>query len=242
MLSQITEDRAIAAGGVFTVFLAAGALLVFRRTDEALLAVSNRAFLNAEASYQLSALSVTIILLGVLALLSRSNLRSYFRVGKINAPVEPEPSIGLRPDEDETWLQVGLNFTVIITVVTAGVVWVSQFSTVEIGRSLLGLAPWVLLFAVINAFVEEVIFRLGVVVPLAGRLPNSHIALVSGAVFGGVHYFGTAPRGIAGLALAGFIGWFLAKAVLETGGLFWAWLIHFVQDVVLFGFIFGAQL
>ena len=35
-------------------------------------------------------------------------------------------------------------------------------------------------------------------------------------------------------------GWFLAKAVLETGGLGWAWFVHFVQDVIILIAILGA--
>ncbi|MFT6005009.1 MAG: hypothetical protein ACI8UQ_002153, partial [Bacteroidia bacterium] len=47
-----------------------------------------------------------------------------------------------------------------------------------------------------------------------------------------VHYFGT-PGGIIGVIVAGFLGWFLAKSILETKGFFWAWFIHFLQDVVI---------
>ena len=34
---------------------------------------------------------------------------------------------------------------------------------------------------------------------------------------------------------SGFLGWLLAKSVIETKGLGWALLIHFLQDVVIFG-------
>lgn len=33
------------------------------------------------------------------------------------------------------------------------------------------------------------------------------------------------------------MGWLLAKSMLETGGFFWAWLIHFLQDILIFSFI-----
>jgi hypothetical protein len=38
--------------------------------------------------------------------------------------------------------------------------------------------------------------------------------------------------------LAGFIAWFLAKSIHETKGFFWAWLIHFVQDVMIMTALF----
>jgi hypothetical protein len=41
--------------------------------------------------------------------------------------------------------------------------------------------------------------------------------------------------------LAGFLGWFLAKSIGETHGFFWAWLIHFLQDVVIITGLFFQQ-
>lgn len=49
-------------------------------------------------------------------------------------------------------------------------------------------------------------FRFGVVVSLADRLSYSTVGLAVGSVFGGVHYFGVAPRGVAGLLMARFVG------------------------------------
>ena len=47
--------------------------------------------------------------------------------------------------------------------------------------------------------------------------------------------------GIVGALMAGLLGWLLAKSVLETSGIFWAWLIHFLQDVVIYSaFIMAA--
>jgi hypothetical protein len=33
--------------------------------------------------------------------------------------------------------------------------------------------------------------------------------------------------------MAGFLGWLLAMSLVETQGIFLAWAIHFVQDVVI---------
>lgn len=72
---------------------------------------------------------------------------------------------------------------------------------------------------------------------LKGSMKDSRIALASGLLFGAVHYFGT-PGSIAGVLVAGFSGWVLAKSVLETKGIFWAWLTHCLQDVVVFSALF----
>lgn len=33
----------------------------------------------------------------------------------------------------------------------------------------------------------------------------------------------------------GTLGWFLAKSMVDTKGMGWAWFIHFLLDVVIFG-------
>ena len=64
-------------------------------------------------------------------------------------------------------------------------------------------------------------------------------AVISGAPFGSAHHFGT-PGGPVGVVLAGFLGWFLAKSVVETRGIGLAWSVHFVLDVIIFVAILGG--
>ena len=45
------------------------------------------------------------------------------------------------------------------------------------------------------------------------------------------------PYGIIGVVMATLLGWFLGRSVLETRGIFWAWGIHFLQDVAIFFFL-----
>jgi len=56
--------------------------------------------------------------------------------------------------------------------------------------------------------------------------------------FGDKHFIGIVTNNvlneILGVIVAGFLGWLLTKSILETKGLFWAWLIHFLQDVIIF--------
>ncbi len=66
----------------------------------------------------------------------------------------------------------------------------------------------------------------------AGIFSVSIVILISGVVFGAPHYFGM-PSGVVGALMAGFLGWLLAMSLVETQGLFLAWTIHFVQDVVI---------
>ena len=70
-----------------------------------------------------------------------------------------------------------------------------------------------------NSFTEEMIALLGVFSLLDGIMPLPFVYLVSAVIFGTVHYFGT-PGKIPGVLLAGFLGWFLAKSIGETQGMF----------------------
>ena len=92
-------------------------------------------------------------------------------------------------------------------------------------------------FALVNAAVEEAIFRLALCNALNGTLPMMTIALISGLLFGLPHYFGH-PGKLPGVVLAGFLGWLMCLSVLQTGGMIWAWALHFVQDVVIFTLLF----
>jgi hypothetical protein len=97
-------------------------------------------------------------------------------------------------------------------------------------------------FAATNSIVEEGIYRFSVTsIFLENGLSARSAAISSGLLFGGVHYSGM-PGGIPGVFLAGFLGWLLSKSIAETKSIGWAWLIHFVQDVVIFVAIFGTQL
>lgn len=96
----------------------------------------------------------------------------------------------------------------------------------------------IVLFALNNSFVEEVTFRhtFASIVEYHKLNPNISNAM-SMIIFGSVHSFGT-PGKIPGVLLAGFLGWFLSKSIHETKGFFWAWLIHFVQDVIIMTALF----
>ncbi len=145
----------------------------------------------------------------------------------------PEPLIGLKPKETENWKNIGMNFAVIITIVTTIVMYFAIKDKTFNYDDFLILIPFVFIFSLSNAFVEEIMYRFGVVTSLKEILSDKNIALISGLIFGGIHYFGT-PGGVIGMVVAGFLGWFLAKSIIETKGIFWAYFIHFLQDFVIF--------
>lgn len=186
--------------------------------------------ISKQLVYQPLTLGVAWAFLMVLCKTRPEVFKTYFKRGKINAAITPVPQVGINPKKGENWKHVGWNFTIVISVITAAVIY---FSTPKINyQQLLLHLPFAIVFALINSFVEEIITRLGVVVSLKDKVPDKTIALISGALFGVVHYWGT-PGGFGGVLLAGFLGWLLAKSILETKGIFWAWFIHFIQDVII---------
>ena len=193
---------------------------------------------GAELIYQLAALGLAGFVLAIAFLLAPDGFRTFMRRGNVRASVVPVPLVGIKPGPNESWFQIGRNFAVIVTGVTALAVLLPAAlgGAADLGQ-LVGLLPFILLFALTNAIVEEAIFRFGLVATLAGHVSPGKIALLSGAIFGAIHFFGV-PGGPLGVALAGFLGWLLAKSMLETRGVQWALTIHFLQDVVIFSAIF----
>ena len=126
---------------------------------------------------------------------------------------------------------MGVSFALIATVITAIVVW-AQASPRPALRAILPALPWAVGISVVNAAAEELIFRVALGQGLSGLATGATIAILSGVLFGVPHWFGN-PGRLPGLLMAGFLGWLLATSMLQTGGIAWAWGIHFLQDVVI---------
>jgi len=121
---------------------------------------------------------------------------------------------------------------------TMGTAMMMSFSVARehglIDNTFLRLLAFVLLFSATNAWSEEIISRLVIVAGLSEKLHPSLICIISAVIFGMGHIFGT-PSGLFGVVASGTLGWFLARSVVETRSIAWALLIHFLQDVVIFG-------
>jgi membrane protease YdiL (CAAX protease family) len=98
----------------------------------------------------------------------------------------------------------------------------------------------VLVLSSLNAFNEELVYRSSLLAPLVRAVGNRQAHLLTTVLFGIAHYYGV-PYGVGGVILAGFMGWFLGKAMLETRGFVWPWLIHVVADVWIFYFVLAGS-
>jgi membrane protease YdiL (CAAX protease family) len=200
--------------------------------------VSN-AFVDEKLKYQILTFGIALLVLAITYALAPQNARRFYRFGKLNAPAEPVKLLDIK--SMDRWGKVGATFAVIVSLATGAFIYFNIARGQSLEPENVHLLPFVLLLAAMNAFTEEAITRLSVVTALDGILSRPVIYIVSALIFGIPHYFGV-PGGILGSLMAGFLGWLLAKSIAESEGLFWAWFIHFLQDVIIFSGLFLAVL
>lgn len=185
--------------------------------------VSTYDIVNYTFTMQMMVLPVSLVVLLLMFVFRRNSFRKYFRSG-----------ISFSNDTSE-WNVYGPVAAIGFTI---GTVMLMSFSVMSQGgafnATFFSLIPLVLLFSATNAWSEEVFTRFVIVAGLEGKFSPNAICWISAIIFGVPHFFGT-PSGISGVFMSGFLGWVLAKSVVETKGMGWALVIHFLQDVAIFG-------
>jgi hypothetical protein len=179
-------------------------------------------------------LLVTIAMIAVLLVLKRDRRSFYLAKGDLHAPAAPVSWLRIRPGD--RWTEVGRNLAVFITLGTVAFLVLSGRPTPDLVVRVLPILPVIILAAAVNAFNEEVTYKASLLATLVGPVGSRDALRMVAAYFGIAHFYGI-PYGLVGVALAWFLGWILARSMLETRGLGWAWFIHFVQDVAIFGFL-----
>jgi membrane protease YdiL (CAAX protease family) len=183
--------------------------------------------------FQLAQLVLAALVLLITFAINPENFKTYFQLGNLSAPASGVSWLGIAPGDP--WWQPAVSMGFFITLATSIFMY---FQMKQAGVPVLrifkspGLIAWAVLFSVLNAFSEEVIFRVGIVSPLMGQVAVPIVLLISGFIFGLPHYFGM-PKGVLGALMASFLGWLLAMSLVETQGLLIPWAVHFVQDVVI---------
>ncbi|MGB7979876.1 MAG: CPBP family intramembrane glutamic endopeptidase [Candidatus Nanopelagicales bacterium] len=174
--------------------------------------------------------AATLVAVWMLRLLAGEPVdpRQYLEMGDLS---EPATGLGILADPGADWARVGLSFALIATAITAVVVWAQARPRPRL-RAALPALPWAVGISVVNAGVEEVIFRVALGQGLSGLAAGGTIAILSGVLFGVPHWFGN-PSRLPGVLMAGFLGWLMATSMIQTGGIAWAWGIHALQDVVI---------
>jgi len=133
---------------------------------------------------------------------------------------------------DASWTRFG--WSSIAVVVAGGSVWIwSVAGDPELGLLLTWL-PVGLVFAAVNGAQEELRFRLVPLAALTGAVGDEQAIWMTAAVFGLAHWSGATPSGPPGAIYHALIGAWLAKGILETRGVAWAWIVHAAGNLVLF--------
>ena len=224
----------------FVIVVAATTIILNlgRLANKSPYSVSGLEYINTQFKYQALLLSVAGVVLFCLYFVNAANLWSYLAPGNIAAPAKGVAWLLI--SDNQSWASVGATLSVFITLVTSSFVYLHFRKSGKGLKQVLPYLPWVLLFSLTNSFSEEVVYRLGIIVPLIGSVDTAYILLFSAVAFGALHLRGM-PNGIVGALMAGFLGWLLAKSMIETNGIFWAWLIHFLQDIPIFSaFVMAA--
>lgn len=190
--------------------------------------VDQRETLYSNFAYQFILLFISIV---IIFLFTKAYGNKYFKIGKLNSQASPFKFFGI--SKDDNWKSVGVTFSIIITLVTGIVIFLTNqelFS--EVGVNIIFFSFLIALpLSVLNAFNEEVITRWTIVEAFG---ESSKIApYISGLIFGIPHFFGV-PGGVLGMVLSFILGVLLAKSIQDTKGIGWAVFIHMLQDIIIF--------
>jgi membrane protease YdiL (CAAX protease family) len=183
---------------------------------------------------QLRDWGVTLVIIAALWMIKRRRDEFFLARGQLDAPVEPVRWLGI--GKGASWATFGWIFSLCISLGTLMFVVIAGRPSPEMLVQLIPLLPAVLLIAAMNAFSEEMSYRASLLATLHEVVGKQQALLITAVMFGLAHYLYGTPSGVIGFLMTGFVGWLWGKSMLETKGLFWAWLIHFLQDVMIFAF------
>jgi membrane protease YdiL (CAAX protease family) len=177
----------------------------------------------------------SFIVIATLFLMGAKRRDVFLVVGNLKAPVGGETSSPGR--RSLSWSVLGTGMAVLL----GGSFFAFLVSQIPAGLSNIAfVVPWlplILLSAALNAFAEEVTYRaapLGMLLPVVGP---KHALWLTSLWFGLGHYYGGFPSGPAGLVQSGLLALLMGKAMLDTRGLGWPWIIHVAVDTAIYTFI-----
>ena len=198
---------------------------LFSGRSEMVALLGDRVFLILEA----------FILIAALLLMGAKRQDIFLTLGDLKAPLGGQASATRR--RYLTWPVLGT----VISLLLGGLFLlflISQNPTALSNPALV--LPWlplILLNAGLNAFGEEVLFRgapLGILLPAIGP---KHALWLTSLWFGLGHYYGGIPSGPVGLIQSGLLALLMGKAMLDTRGMGWSWIIHVTIDTAIYTFL-----
>lgn len=186
----------------------------------------------------LLSMGVTLVVIVVLWALKRRRSEFFLVMGDLGAPIGAVRWLGI--GQGKSWRLFGWVFALAAAVTVPLAALLAMRPSADALVLAIPQLPVILFLAAVNAFNEEVWFRATLLSTLPQVIGKSGALAIGAVFFGLAHYLHGVPRGLVGALLTGFLGWILGKSVLETRGLFWAWFIHFLADIVIFVLFAGS--
>lgn len=217
---------------LLAIFYSAMILFLSGYSHKIGIVISENNYLNFQINYQVILLAVAFLSMASSYYLNPESFKSILSLGNISAVGQELKIFGIK--KGDNWLKTGVSLSIFISLAT-GLFMYFQMKEQDIDYRMFRTGIlWIILFSATNSFSEEIIYRAGINGPLHGLLSPGRLFLISAIIFGLAHIQGM-PNGIIGVLLAGLLGYVLSKSVYETNGIFWAWFIHFLQDVIIIG-------
>jgi membrane protease YdiL (CAAX protease family) len=175
--------------------------------------------------------------IGILILLFRSPAEVYITKGDLSVKAEEIKWLGIK----KNWISWGKLSIISAGLISTGTILLTVLTVTGTNANfnidnLMKYLPFVIIFAFFNSFCEGIVFRSAILGSLRDVLPKNQLIATAAILFGIAHYYG-APSGIVGVAMSGLLGWYMSRSMYETKGFVSSWIIHFMQDVVIFSTI-----
>ena len=193
---------------------------------------SGATFTGYHLGFQMVGLGEVLVMVALLFLLKRRRQEFFMQIGEIKAPVQPVRWLGV--GQGTLWSGFGWVFSLIAAGGTLLYVIIAGWPYLNRTLVVLPLLPLILLVAALNGVREEVTYRASLVSTSYQVIGPRQAVWMTAVFFGLAHYLRGSPGLLPGFLMVTFLGFIMAKSMVETRGSFWAWFIHFVQDVVVY--------
>jgi membrane protease YdiL (CAAX protease family) len=151
--------------------------------------------------------------------------------GNPGASCQPSPLLFSK--KPEPWPRFARNFLIIFSIILVTTLAFQLRPKAGQILQVLIYSPAIILTSLINAFGEEFRFRWVLMARVLPVLGEKQAIAITSIFFGLAHYFGN-PGGIVGVLLSAYVGYIVAKSIVETRGSVWALLIHFLGDFIIY--------
>lgn len=185
-----------------------------------------------------------LLVIAVLLFRLKSRNEAYLTKGDLSIKAEKISWLGIN-DKEISWWKLSVISALLISLGTflLTMVTVTGFALPNGVNNLVRFLHMIIFFALVNSFCEGVLYRSTIIGTLKDVLPKNQVIIIAAIFFGIAHYYG-APSGVIGVVMSGLLGWYMSRSMYETKGFASSWIIHFMQDVVIFSsiYLFGGYI